>query len=183
MVTVGTGISCGLILNGELYRGANGASGEIGYMLTDADTVERWDAPIYAGSGFLESKVGGPAILREYCRRSGLTKPGKGKQTAKDIFDAFREGDLKAVEVILEASRHLAAGIVNLVSLFDPEVVIFGGGLFGSADILMPAIERTVHKLTPMRPEFRLSRLGDLAAAVGGAALVLKEHSVFQGVL
>jgi len=184
MVTVGTGIGCGLILNGELYRGANWASGEIGYMLTDADAVERWNDPIYAGFGFLESKAGGPAILREYHRRLDLTGTAMDKQTAKDIFDAFREGDPKAAEVIGEASRHLAAGIANVISLFDPEVVILGGGLFGSADILLPIIERTVRKLTPMQPEIRISQLGDLAGAVGGGALVLKEHdSVFQGVL
>jgi predicted NBD/HSP70 family sugar kinase len=111
-------------------------------------------------SGEVSRRNGHFEGVPSYLRRSDLTELAKDKQTVKDIFDAFREGDPKATTVIGEASHHLAAGIGGQ---FNPEVVILGGGLYGSAAILLFAIELTITvcKLTPMRPGFRFSWLGD----------------------
>ncbi|PTX64622.1 glucokinase-like ROK family protein [Melghirimyces profundicolus] len=183
MITVGTGIGCGLILNGDLYRGSRWASGEIGFMVTDSHAVEHWDDPVFSGFGYMESKAGGPAIARQYLRGLKDTD-GTLVSNAKDIFDLWRKGDETAGAVIWEANKHLAAGIVNVVVLFDPEVVILGGGLMKSQDLLLPQILKTVKRFAPIQPEIRISQLGDDAGALGAGALVLKEHDCpYQGVL
>ena len=98
-----------------------------------------------------------------------------GHLTAKEVFDAARKGDPLGTSVVSESIRHLAAGIINAVVLFDPEVVILGGGLMGSADLMLPKIREAVDRLSPTRPEIRRAQLGDDAGVIGGAALVLKE--------
>lgn len=181
MITVGTGIGCGLILNGTLYRGSGWAAGEIGSMVTDADAVDRWTDPVFDGFGFLESKAGGPGIVHQVLgqmEKAGPSSPlrrDNGRLTAKEVFDAARKGDPLAKSVVSQSIRHLAAGIINAVVLFDPEVVILGGGLMGSADLLLPKIREAVDRLSPTRPEIRSALLGDDAGVIGGAALVLKE--------
>ena len=78
MITIGTGIGCGLILDGTLYRGSRGAAGEIGSMVTEADAVDHWTDPVFAGFGFLESKAGGPGMVRQIRERideAGVSSP------------------------------------------------------------------------------------------------------------
>jgi len=180
MITIGTGIGCGLILDGTLYRGSRGAAGEIGSMVTEADAVDHWTDPVFAGFGFLESKAGGPGMVRQIRERideAGASSPLRRARnlTAKEVFEAARRGDPLATSIVSESLRHLAAGIINTVVLFDPEVVILGGGLMGSADLLLPKIREAVDRLSPTRPEIRSALLGDDAGVIGGAALVLKE--------
>ncbi|PRX41025.1 glucokinase-like ROK family protein [Planifilum fimeticola] len=183
MITVGTGIGCGLVLDGALYRGSGWAAGEIGSMVTDADAVDQWTDPVFAGFGFLESKAGGPGIVRQILGRMEKTDSSSplrrdaDRLTAKEVFDAARKGEPLAKSVVSQSIRHLAAGIINAVVLFDPEVVILGGGLMGSADLMLPKIREAVKRLSPTQPEIRKAQLGSDAGVIGGAALVLKECS------
>lgn len=180
MITIGTGIGCGLILNGELYRGCHWASGEFGFMVTDSQAIDHWNDPVVTGFGYLESRAGCPAILRQYQRR--VRNPAI--TDAKVVFDRWRRGDEVAGQVIQEAKRHVAAGIINTVALVDPEVVILGGRLMNSRDLFLPQIVKSVKRLAPIQTEIRVSQLGADAGALGAGALVLREHDCpYQGVL
>lgn len=181
MITVGTGIGCGLILDGTLYRGAGGAAGEIGSMVTEADAVDHWTDPVFTGFGFLESKAGGPGLVRQILERideadaSSPLRRAHDPLTAKEVFEAARKGDPLAKSIVSQSLCHLAAGIINTIVLIDPEVVILGGGLMGSSDMLLPKIREAVSRLSPSQPEIRSAQLGDDAGVIGAAALVLQE--------
>src|SRR5699024_6276774 len=147
MITIGTGIGCGLILNGELYRGCHWASGEFGFMVTAFHGIDHWNDPVVTVSGYMDSSDGCPAILRQYQRR--VRNPAI--TDAKVVFDRWRRGDEVAGQVIQEAKRHVAAGIINTVALVDPEVVILGGRLMNSRDLFLPQIVKSVKRLAPIQ--------------------------------
>jgi glucokinase len=172
VVMLGTGIGAGILSGGRLVRGAHELSGCAGWMVvTDAN-----DAGV-KNVGQLEWLAAGPGIARaareELARgRGGLLEgiPAEALN-AHEVAEAARKGDIVAIEVFLEAGRLLGYGVANLVSLFDPEVVVIGGGLAKAADLFLDALKKgTAERAQPLAGKMVkvvVSGLGEEANLVG----------------
>jgi predicted NBD/HSP70 family sugar kinase len=160
---VGTGVGMGIVINGELYRGAGGAAGEIGYMpVGDGDPAD----PAFRRRGMLEEWAGASAVTRA-ARASGLRSPAKG------IFAAARRGDPAASAVVDEEAARIAVAIAAVAPVLDPRLVILGGGIGGNPD-LRPAVERRLGAISPFAPRLATSELGEDAVVHGAVVTALE---------
>jgi glucokinase len=163
LLTLGTGIGGGLILDGRPYRGWIGAGAELGHLVLDYGGVPCGGA--CTGHGHFEALAAGPAADEAAERRLG---PGK---KARDLVAAARGGDPGATEDLAEIGRHLGAGIASLVNVFNPEVVVLGGGFSDARDLLLAPARETlaVEGLRPARDLVRIewAELGPEAGMVG----------------
>lgn len=163
MVTIGTGVGAGLVLEGRLWTGADGAAGEFGHM-----PVEPEGRPCGCGSrGCLEQYVSATALSRE------------GGDAAA-VAGRARSGDAGALALFAEAGRYLgiaAAGAVNLLNL---EALIVGGGVAGSFDLLAPSLRRELLARALPVPGARVrverGELGEDAGVLGAAAFAFEAH-------
>lgn len=169
-IAVGTGIGSGMILNGKLFRGSNYSAGEMGYIVTDYQSAKSYH-PTYEGYGFLESVASGSSIGNK------LSEIKNTRLTAKEAFMSWRKGDEDAKEVIENAIEHLGYGIANYVSLFDPDLVILGGGVSESFEDYKHSLIEIVEHFTPQSCKIVPSTFGKEAGIVGAAALFLEEHN------
>jgi glucokinase len=163
LLTLGTGIGGGLILDGRPYRGWMGAGAELGHIVVDYGGVPCGGG--CTGHGHFEALAAGPAADEAAKRRLG---PGKD---ARDLVAAAREGDAGATEDLAEIGRRLGAGIASLVNVFNPEVVVLGGGFSDARDLLLAPARETlaVEGLRPARDLVRIewAELGPEAGMVG----------------
>lgn len=145
-VKVGTGVGAGLLLNGHVYRGTTGFAGEIGHI-----TIEE-NGPICTcgNHGCLEALAGGKAIARkareaiESGKRTELTAIAPEKIRAVHVAAAAQRGDLVAQQIITDAGVHLGIALASLVNLFNPGMIIIGGGVSQLGDLLLEPIRKTV---------------------------------------
>ncbi len=177
-ITVSTGIGSGIMINGQLYSGASGGAGEIGHTTIDVNGPRCSCGNI----GCLEMFASGTAMAREAIRRikagerSSLIKITKGKIeniTAEEVSLAAQGGDSLALEVILQAATYLGVGLVNLVNVFNPEMIIVGGGMSKMGDLLLnPArqvVKERAYPLLAQAVRIVLAELGDNAEVLGAA--------------
>jgi len=171
LLTVGTGIGGGLILDGRLYRGSDNLAGAAGWMVADPATV---DAAGSRSVGNLENVSAGPAIAAVH-RPAGI---GDGHTSAEDVLAAARAGDQDAQEVLSEASRFLGHAVTGIVSLLNPEKVIIGGGLGSTGIFLAPvraAVAAFAQPTSGRRVVIETAALGPDAALVGAACALFEE--------
>jgi glucokinase len=177
-ITVSTGIGGGIIINGELYSGTSGCAGELGHMTIDANGPEC----SCGNRGCLEVLASGKAVAIEAKRR---IKEGEKSQitdivsgdleaiTAERIALAAQDGDRLATEVISRAAGYLGAGMVNLVNIFNPEMIIVGGGLSKMGELLLaPAREVVRERAFPLSAgavRIVTGKLGDDGGLLGAA--------------
>ena len=136
-VTLSTGIGAGIILDGKLYRGHNGAHPELGHHTVDAS-----GPPCYCGAnGCWESLASGLGLRSWYLQnaKEPITEPGFG---AKEIFALYDNGDTLAQAAVTRLSRYVGIGLANIVTMFVPDVIALGGGLTARADVFLPAAEQ-----------------------------------------
>lgn len=182
-ISIGTGIGAGIIINRALYRGHNQASGEIGYLLPSLAALGR----TYSEFGAFESLASGPGIARrarEHLLQHGLPLP-EGELTAEAVFNAARQKEPWAEAVTRETVDLLSLAMANVSALFDPELIILGGGVARSADLLIDAIRSRIEGVVPYVPRLVASQLGRRAAVMGAIILVLSgtsEHFVVERV-
>jgi predicted NBD/HSP70 family sugar kinase len=159
-VELGTGLGVGIVIDGEIHRGARGAAGEVGYIpWPGAPTSER---------GRLEEATSAAAVVAS-AREAGM----RGDLTAKDVFDAARAGDAKALRAIDEEAIGLAQLLATITAVVDPEFIVLGGGIGASADLLRPRIEDSLRELTPLETRVEESELGQDAIVLGAIATAL----------
>lgn len=163
---IGTGIGIGIVLGGELYRGAHGAAGEIAYLPVGASDPHD---PATHRRGTFEEAAAGDAIVR-LARGVGMPEP----LTAERVFQAARRGDARAAGVVAEEARRLALGIATITPVLDPELVVLGGGVARSADLLLEPLERELRSLSPLGPRVVASTLGNDAVLHGAVATALE---------
>ena len=177
-ITVSTGIGSGIMINGELYSGVSGGAGEIGHTTIDVNGPGCSCGNI----GCLEMLASGTAMAREAIRRikagerSSLTKITKGKIeniTAEEVSIAAQGGDSLALEVISQAATYLGVGLVTLVNVFNPEMIIIGGGMSKMGDLLLnPArqvVKERAYQLLAQAVRIVPAELGDNAEVLGAA--------------
>jgi glucokinase len=149
LLTLGTGIGGGIIADGRLYLGAVGAAAELGHMTIDADGPKCR----CGNTGCLEMLASGTAVARETVNR--LNKGEKsslvqmvggnlGKITAEQVGRAGRKGDALAIDILSRAAYYLGIGMVNVVNIFNPEMIVIGGGMAGLGEMLIGPGRRMV---------------------------------------
>lgn len=168
-VAVGTGIGAAILIDGQLYRGADEAAGEVGYMGTDRQALRQ---PSRGPStfGYLEETAAGPGIGRRGTELLGYPV------TAPEVMRLAEAGDPKALQVISESCEHLGLAIGNMACLLNPELVILTGGVMRSGHLLLPQIRQIVEQLAPYPPRILVSDLKEQAGILGGVALVLEAN-------
>ncbi len=177
VIAIGTGIGAGIIIDGALYRGSNEASGEIGNMLPGTGFLGK----NYLDFGALESVASGTGIAS---RARAALKSRRSPEDleavlAEDVFDAARQGQKWAWNLINETVDYLAVSIANLACSFDPELIVIGGGVSRSADLLVGPILRRLQGAIPTIPRLVVSSLGLRAGVMGAVTNVLHNTSNF----
>ena len=185
-IQVGIGVGAGILIGGQLYRGATGAAGEIGYLPMAAPGSECPD-----GVGQFEHLAGGGAFAR-LGRRAAAAPGGELLRElaggdpelvdAEIVFAATLRGDAAAQCVVDEVVDRLARGVAAATVLLNPAAIVIGGGLSRAGQLLLAALERAVSDLVPVTPRFVLSALGDEAVALGAVrtALDAAEEELFS---
>jgi glucokinase len=170
MLTLGTGIGGGLILDGRLYRGAVGAAAELGHIVIEHDGKPCQGA--CTGRGHLETYTTGVAAGEAAREAFGSAVD------AHRLVRIAREGDATAVRILTEIGRRLGSGIGSLVNIFNPELVVIGGGFAAAGELLLDPAAEVVRReaLPPGRDLVRIVR-AELGTAAGlvGAGLVAFE--------
>lgn len=184
-VYLGTGIGVALCHDGEVLSGATNSLGELGH------TIVAKDGPMCecGGRGCLEAIAGGKAIVRRVQKCIGshvrtLLSDSKEydpeRLSLDDVVQAAQEGDKLCTTVLDEAAEYLAIGVVNAVNLFNPDVVVFGGTLSASEDLVIDAIKRSVKarglpgSVRDLKME--ISAFGGDGPALGAATLAIKDY-------
>jgi len=176
VLMIGTGIGAGITSGGRVVRGAHELSGCAGWLTVSLDGNSNSSA-----TGELESLTAGPGIGNAVRKRlqegetSSLSRYEASEITAHEVAAAAREGDQLALDVFHQAGRLLGFGVANIVSLFDPEIVIVGGGMAGAADLyfdsLRDAMLERAQPLAAKKVNLVVSKLGDRANLFGCARL------------
>ncbi|MCK4452575.1 MAG: ROK family protein [Anaerolineae bacterium] len=183
-VTVSTGIGGGLILDGELYHGASGMAGEIGHI-TIIPNGPRCGC---GNRGCLEALASGTAIARQARERvargvptliADLAEGTPERITAKLVAEAASQGDVEAREILAEAMNYLGIGMANLVNLFNPQLIVIGGGLTNIGESLFGPVRRVIARRAFRTPAQAVqvvrAELSDNAGVLGAAAVALAQ--------
>lgn len=178
-VTLGTGVGGGIIINGEIVIGANGAGGEIGHIhIEDNET----DACGCKNKGCLEQYASATGIVRLAKRRLAQDNKAsvlrEGTLSAKSVFDAVKEGDEVAIEIAEQFGDYLGKGLAAVAGTINPEIFVIGGGVSKAGEILLKYIEPAFKKyvfIACRDTKFALAKLGNDAGIYGAAALILNK--------
>jgi glucokinase len=181
MLTLGTGIGGGLVIDGRLRRGSQGAAGELGHMIVWADGPDC--GPGCPSRGCLEALASGTALAGA-ARRAAAADPGSalGRALAAGrevdgalVSELARAGDPLAREVLEGIGGWLGVGLVNLVNIFDPEVIVIGGGVSAAGDLLLDPARAVVAERALRRPGGQVRivtpHFGVESGMLGGAVL------------
>ncbi len=174
-ISINEGIGCGVILNGELYRGASGNAGEFGHIIIDTNGPE-----CHCGNrGCWETLASESYIVNRYLKLSNSNK----ELTKKEIYQLGKNGDKKVIEIFNETGRNIGIGLVNIVNGLSPELLVIGGGIVEIKDYIYEEIikklEESALSISYKKVEIKFSELAGLAAVYGMADLIINERIKF----
>lgn len=179
MVTLGTGVGGGIIIDGKILVGATGAGGEIGHICVNYDETDHCGC---GNCGCLEQYASATGIVKLAKKKLGQemrsTILNKEDVTAKDVFDAVKAGDEVADEIAVEFGRYLGYGLANLAAVCNPSVFVIGGGVSKAGEVLIPYIQKPYLErafFADKQVKFVLAELGNDAGICGAAKLVLED--------
>ena len=179
MITLGTGVGGGIIINGKIVAGSHGAGGEIGHIkMRDGETAT--------------CGCGGHGCLEQYASATGISRLARKKMehetratiltkedlSAKAVFDAVKEGDEVAIEVATEMGNYLGHAMADMAAVLDPAVFVIGGGVSKAGEVLLSFIEKPFMDkafFANKNVKFKLATLGNDAGICGAAKLVLED--------
>ena len=178
MATLGTGVGGGIIVNERIVTGAHGAGGEIGHALVNPhETI-----PCNCGNkGCLEQYASATGIARlarealEASQKASVLR-GKERVTAKDVFDAYKEQDELAGEIVEKFARYLGHALAIFASVSDPDVIVIGGGVSKAGEVLVDCVQKQYEKFAfsaCKKTPIKLAILGNDAGICGAAKLIL----------
>jgi len=182
MLTLGTGIGGGIIINNKLWRGVNNVAAEIGHMVIQMDGPK-----CSCGNyGCIEAYASATALVRRFKEllKSGMPSSLKdaGDVTAKMINDAAFQGDKASLDVIKETGHYLGVALVNIMHVLNPEVIVLTGGMIGSGDLLMNPIKQVIKEkafeASAKETKIVFSQLGNDAGIIGAAGCLLNELEI-----
>lgn len=195
-IALGTGIGSGVFVDGGLHRGRTGAAGELYLMNIE---WRRW-SDNFGDTGYFESHVSGLGIAAEGRkllgpeRQSKASRPGspslkysnlRKDRDARFVFQALREGNPEARAILEKTFTMLGVGVVNIVTVLDPDLIVFGGGIVkGAPDLLVSTVEKVVRRIQPDPPRIMLSSLEGKAQTYGAifSALTLAQDALARRV-
>ncbi len=179
LLTIGTGIGGGVWLNGEIFRGSTGAGAELGHVVVDIDGYPcQKNCP---NRGCVETMASGTAIGR-HGRDEAQANPGsllgrmlaEGREIdAKAVNEAARQGDEAAIAAVGKAGHYLGQALVSMANIFQPEMILLGGGAIAFGDLLIAPAQEEIERyaLNPMNATpVVAARLGPAAGMIGAAA-------------
>ena len=177
MVTLGTGVGGGIIVNGKPLAGSHGAGGEIGHFCVNEEETETCGC---GNTGCLEqyaSATGISRLARRRLERDDSPSSLRGSEiSAKAVFDALKEGDAVAKEIVEEFGSYLGHALAAIVVITDPSVIVIGGGVSKAGEILLEYVEKYFHEkafFANQDTRFVLAQLGNDAGICGAAKLIL----------
>lgn len=182
LVTLGTGVGGGVIQDHKILEGFNGAASELGHMVIVAN-----GAPCSCGrKGCFEAYSSATALIRMTREKMAEAKdsimwqaaPTLAEVSGRTAFDAAKQGDTAAKEVVDTYISYLACGLTNLVNIFEPQVIAIGGGVCGEGEYLLAPLREIIDREQyardlPNRTELRIASLGNDAGILGAAVLGL----------
>ena len=175
-LTISTGVGGGVICNNQLVQGYHGLGAELGHMIIDPD-----GPPCGCGkNGHVESFCSGPSIVRYVVERIQDGEPSSLQAgpnlTAVNVADAALKGDALALRALTRAADYLGIAVANYLAVFDPSILIFGGGVSQVGDLLFKPFRESLHRFT-FHPHYldnlsiETAQLGDNAGLMGALAL------------
>ena len=177
MVTLGTGVGGGIIINGNILTGNNGAGGEIGHLCVNEEETECCGC---GKKGCLEQYASATGVVRlakaKLAGYAGETVLNADDVSAKDVFDAVKAGDKAAIEIAEEFGRYLGRALANIAALVDPSIFVVGGGVSKAGEVLFDYIKEPYMEnafFANKDVKFALAQLGNDAGIYGAAKLVL----------
>jgi len=185
-VALGTGLGAGLILNGRICRGRTGAAGEIFRMNLE---WPRWEEE-FPDTGYFERYVSGMGLAMEGHRALASGNGARVGASADDrdarfVFEAMERGDAKAEALIERCFTMLGVGVANLISVLDPDIIVFNGGLVrGAPEKMLATVNQVVRRIHVNPPPIKTSSLGDRAQIWGAVYTFLnpEEQAVIRAV-
>jgi len=179
-LTLGTGVGGGIILDGKLWRGVDGAAAEIGHMCVDPFGGV---ACTCGSRGCLEVFASATAIVRmtreASPRHPGSVLQGREDRTAAMIFEAGQKGDELALEIFRRMGVYLGIGLANLINILNPEMIVIGGGVVNGWDLfekhMHHEVEERAFPLLAARVKIVRAKCGDDAGLLGAARLAIKQ--------
>ena len=179
-VKIGTGIGCGIVVDGHLYRGVDGCAGDIGHIRVD----DFGPTCACGNSGCLEAFAGGAALARDAtaAARAGRSEvlaallEERGELTAADLGTAIGRGDATSVQLIRDSGRRVGQVLASLVSFFNPGLIVIGGGVTALGHSLLAEVRGVIYRrslpLATGSLPIVLSELGDDGGVIGAARLI-----------
>ena len=179
-VKIGTGIGCGIVVDGDLYRGVDGCAGDIGHIRVD----DFGPTCACGNSGCLEAFAGGAALARDAtaAARAGRSEvlaallEERGELTAADLGTAIGQGDATSVQLIRDSGRRVGQVLASLVSFFNPGLIVIGGGVTALGHSLLAEVRGVIYRrslpLATGSLPIVLSELGDDGGVIGAARLI-----------
>ena len=178
MVTLGTGVGGGIIIDGHIHTGIRGAGGEIGHLCVQEGETEVCGC---GRTGCLEQYASATGVVRLAKRRlannTDDTVLNMDAVTAKDVFDAVKAGDKVAMEIAEDFGKYLGNALSEIAVILDPELFVIGGGVSRAGEILLDYIKKNYLKNALRdnnKVEFALAKLGNDAGMYGAAKLALE---------
>ena len=183
VIKVGTGIGCGVVCHGEVYRGANGSAGDVGHICVDPGGPR-----CHCGNlGCVETMAAGPAIARQATEaaqggRSAMLAQRLGDQgqlTPEDVGHASRAGDAAATGIVQGSGTLIGQMLASVVNFFNPSHVFVGGGVTRIGPLFLASLRQSVYQrslaLSTRHLEILYSPLGDRSGLIGAGVLALQE--------
>lgn len=179
LVTLGTGVGGGIVIDGKVVLGASGAAGEIGHMVINKEETERCGC---GKTGCVEQYCSATGIVRlakRYLSATTVPSPLRDYNilTCKDIFDAAKAGDQAANDILEQAYGYMGEFIANICNVLNPEAVVIGGGVSKAGQPLLDGIRKYFDKYiyhASTDVTFALAQLGNDAGAYGAVKLILE---------
>ena len=179
-VTLGTGVGGGIIVNEKMVTGAHGAGGEIGHASVEMEEEEACNC---GNKGCLEQYASATGIAR-LARRAMASGQEESvlrsmeNVTAKDVFDAYKDGDALAAKVVDQFARYLGNALAIFSCVADPDVIVIGGGVSKAGQVLIDCVEKYFRQyaFTACKDtKIKLATLGNDAGIYGAAKLILSK--------
>ena len=182
LLTLGTGVGGGIVLNNKIWQGADGMAGEVGHMTLIPDGRQCG----CGNTGCLEMYASARGIVQSYREASGMTEAAQASSvTSEMVYQTARNGDPVALHVMKEMGRLLGIGIANLINIFNPQMIVLGGGVKDAWDLFIGAtheeIMRRAFQVPAERTRIVPSLLGDDAGMIGAAAGALQKIQSREG--
>lgn len=187
MLTLGTGVGGGVVIDGRIFRGASGLGAELGHVVVDANGPECPGAGC-PNRGCLEALCSGTALEREASALAAehptswlgqLAADNEGRVKGRDVVQAAEQGDADAQSLLEALGRWLGVGIAGFMNVFEPDYIVIGGGLSAAADLFLGAAEREARgRALPAlaeRARISVARAGNDAGVIGAGLLAAQE--------